>query len=315
MAQTADIEALRRAWTELYSKILPNLGLARDPAQSKWPVTLDHCFARIILDNTVGEGREQWDKRLKRPAIRNMSQEQLKSAIKMAERIRDGKDDLVALDLQSLEIRGKSEKKYKSKLSTYSATDQEKSKGDLACDGSTWKTKRPEPDDRDITCHYFKKAKTSGKQTTLSFVPSLGHSGSLPSPPVLGDEKVDLSPTLHRIYSNPALTSYRKRLYAALLSVPRGRYTTYAALSQYLKSSARAVGNGMRNNPFAPEVPCHRVLASDGSVGGFGGSWGVDGMNASKKLDLLKKEGVNFDSSGKVRGPLFKDFVDLSDGG
>ncbi len=111
------------------------------------------------------------------------------------------------------------------------------------------------------------------------------------------------------------MTPYRKRLYAALLNVPKGRHTTYTALSNFLGSSARAVGNGMRNNPFAPEVPCHRVLASDGSIGGFGGSWGVDGKYADKKLELLRKEGVKFDSQGKVFGPPFEEFGAILGGG
>ena len=114
-----------------------------------------------------------------------------------------------------------------------------------------------------------------------------------------------------RIKTHPALTPYRKRLYTALLSVPKGRYTTYAALSDFLNSSARAVGNGIRNNPLAPDVPCHRVLASDGSIGGFGGSWGVDSKNAAEKFAMLKDEGVRFDTKGKAAGTLFEDFVNL----
>ena len=123
----------------------------------------------------------------------------------------------------------------------------------------------------------------------------------------------DLSSTIAKIQAHQGLTTYRKRLYASLCSVPRGRYTTYAALSSFLDSSARAVGSGMRNNPFAPEVPCHRVLASDGTIGGFGGSWGADGKNASKKTELLKGEGVGFDSRGRVKGLPFKQFVNLLD--
>ena len=99
------IEKLRSTWTELYSRTLPSLARARDPAQLEWPVALDHCFARIILDNTVGESRDRWDTFLKRPALRNMSCEQLEKAIELAERIKSGKEDLVALNLLSLEIR------------------------------------------------------------------------------------------------------------------------------------------------------------------------------------------------------------------
>ena len=82
-------------------------------------------------------------------------------------------------------------------------------------------------------------------------------------------------------------------------------------MSDYLNSSARAVGNGMRNNPFAPEVPCHRVLAADGSLGGFYGHWGREGKYANKKLELLRNEGVRFDGRGKVVGEPFRMFSEF----
>ena len=179
----------------------------------------------------------------------------------------------------------------------------------LVNDPSLSKRKNAEIENRDAAIPSSKKAKISGQQSTLSFVPRFNQLSGLPSPSTSDDGEIGLSPVLQKIISHTGLTPYRKRLYAALLSVPKGRYTTYAALSDFLGSSARAVGNGMRNNPFAPEVPCHRVLASDGSIGGFGGSWGIDGKNASKKLEMLKEEGIKFCSNGKVRGLTFKDFV------
>ncbi|KAI3392440.1 hypothetical protein diail_5684 [Diaporthe ilicicola] len=95
--------------------------------------------------------------------------------------------------------------------------------------------------------------------------------------------------------------------------MPRGRYTTYQALADYIsetshRSSARAVGSAMRNNPFAPVVPCHRVLASDGTIGGFGGQWGEDGQHAAEKRSLLREEGVKFGGKGKVVGEAFRGF-------
>ena len=55
-------------------------------------------------------------------------------------------------------------------------------------------------------------------------------------------------------------------------------------------------------NPFAPEVPCHRVIASDGFVGGFKGDWenAPSGVNQTLKLKLLKDEGVEFTNDGKL---------------
>ena len=64
-------EALKKEWTTLYRTTLPGLAKKRSPAQPKWPVYLDHCFARIILDNAVGEDRP-WNKVLKSPAVNNV---------------------------------------------------------------------------------------------------------------------------------------------------------------------------------------------------------------------------------------------------
>lgn len=66
----------------------------------------------------------------------------------------------------------------------------------------------------------------------------------------------------------------------------------------------------MRRNPFAPEVPCHRVLASGGGLGGFMGSWGrkgEEGKNDGRKLGLLEQEGVVFEG-GKVKGGVWEGF-------
>jgi methylated-DNA-[protein]-cysteine S-methyltransferase len=120
---------------------------------------------------------------------------------------------------------------------------------------------------------------------------------------------------LHRISLHPTLTPFRRRVYRTLLSVPPGRWTTYSAMAKYLGSSARAVGNAMRTNPFAPEVPCHRVLAADGRLGGYKGEWKVDGHKASgsfseEKMIRLMEEGVKF-ADGKVVGVCFYEFVDL----
>ncbi|KIM63021.1 hypothetical protein SCLCIDRAFT_118395, partial [Scleroderma citrinum Foug A] len=78
--------------------------------------------------------------------------------------------------------------------------------------------------------------------------------------------------------------------------IPRGRVTTYkdvcAALGQ---GSPRSVGTALRNNPFAPMVPCHRVVASSCYIGGYLGEWGV---KCQMKFDMLAKEGVEFTLDG-----------------
>jgi len=109
-----------------------------------------------------------------------------------------------------------------------------------------------------------------------------------------------------------AVTTYQERVYTLLKQIPTGRVTTYKALSDALASSPRAIGGALRNNPFAPEVPCHRCIASTGYIGGFQGDWqdAPSGLNVEKKLALLKKEGVEFDARGVIvdRKRVWRDF-------
>lgn len=304
----SEIENLRDEWTTLCSHTLPKLAEARDSAQRKWPVTLDHCFVRIILDNTIGHGLQRWDNVLQKPAGRNMDEQQLRDAIKLGQRIQSGEVSLCHLDEVSLRCRGNNEWKYGS---------ESVNKPVKSTVGSQKRTAKHMDDPTDNT---RKKLKTEKYQSTLQF-----QSKTKPAEPHMpssteGDEQKKIHQNnehlqfiIRRIQSHPTLTPYRKKLYTTLLSVPRGRYTTYAAMSAYLGSSARAVGNGMRNNPFAPEVPCHRVLAADRSIGGFHGEWGKDGKYAAKKIGLLRGEGVRFDGSGKVVGVPFRDFHTFQD--
>lgn len=60
------------------------------------------------------------------------------------------------------------------------------------------------------------------------------------------------------------VSEYQTRVYTLLQQIPEGRITSYAALARALKSSPRAVGGALRSNPFAPEIPCHRCIASSG---------------------------------------------------
>jgi len=80
---------------------------------------------------------------------------------------------------------------------------------------------------------------------------------------------------------------FHYRVYHILRRVPRGKVTTYAALARVAgrPRAARAIGNAMNRNPYAPTVPCHRVVRSDGMVGGF-----ARGTRA--KARLLLREGV-----------------------
>lgn len=119
-----------------------------------------------------------------------------------------------------------------------------------------------------------------------------------------------MAPQLARIAASTK-TPFQKRVLALLCQVPRGSVTTYGLLAAHLGSSPRAVGNAMRENPFAPAVPCHRVVATGGGLGGFKGAWPKDGVGLTLDLKraLLRGEGVRVDARGKVVGTPFGGFV------
>lgn len=115
------------------------------------------------------------------------------------------------------------------------------------------------------------------------------------------------------------VTEYQTRVYTLLQQIPEGRITSYAAMARVLNSSPRAVGGALRSNPFAPDVPCHRCIASTGVriryeftgvamadekqfIGGFKGDWEKvpSGQNQESKLKLLAEEGVKFDKDGML---------------
>ena len=110
------------------------------------------------------------------------------------------------------------------------------------------------------------------------------------------------------------LTTFQKRVYVALTRIPSGRVTTYAGLANYLDcKSSQAVGQALKRNPFAPEIPCHRVIKSNTfHIGGFMGK--TEGDEIVKKTRLLKEEGVEFDSSGVlIDRKLIHSFADDSE--
>ena len=89
------------------------------------------------------------------------------------------------------------------------------------------------------------------------------------------------------------VTPFQKCVYAAISRIPRGRVSTYKLVAQAIGCGApRAVGQALKVNPFAPKVPCHRVIASDLRIGGFQGKTG--GAAVRRKLALLAGEGVRF---------------------
>jgi methylated-DNA-[protein]-cysteine S-methyltransferase len=80
--------------------------------------------------------------------------------------------------------------------------------------------------------------------------------------------------------------SFNERVWNVCRKVPKGKITTYKLLAEALGSKAyRAVGNALNKNPYSPQVPCHRVVKSDGSLGGFA-------RGAALKKKMLEKEGI-----------------------
>ncbi len=81
---------------------------------------------------------------------------------------------------------------------------------------------------------------------------------------------------------------FNDKVYALCKKIPRGKVTTYKEIGRCLNTKAyRAIGNALRKNPYAPKIPCHRVVRSDGSVGGYEGK-----TNSKKKKEMLRKEGM-----------------------
>ena len=79
-----------------------------------------------------------------------------------------------------------------------------------------------------------------------------------------------------------------------LMEVPKGKVTTYRELAHALGTKAyRAVGQAMNRNPHLMKVPCHRVIKSNGEVGGY--ALGID-----RKKELLKMEGVQVEANGRI---------------
>ena len=92
-------------------------------------------------------------------------------------------------------------------------------------------------------------------------------------------------------------TSFQKRVWFEILKIPVGKVTTYKniALNISQKRSSRAVANACGKNPILETIPCHRVVRSDGFLGGYSGRGGM-----KRKRKLLEDEGHEFDSNCRI---------------
>ena len=90
-----------------------------------------------------------------------------------------------------------------------------------------------------------------------------------------------------------------EKVYEMASRIPRGKVTTYAVIASCVGTHPRVVAMALKRNPRPIEIPCHRVIRSDRSIGGYtpGGP--------EVKMALLKEEGIRFDHDGRV----LKEFV------
>lgn len=84
-------------------------------------------------------------------------------------------------------------------------------------------------------------------------------------------------------------TAFQHDVWRALMRIPRGQVRTYAQIARDAghPDAVRAVANAIGKNPCPPDIPCHRVIRSDGKIGGYSASGGI-----AKKIELLKSEGA-----------------------
>jgi len=83
------------------------------------------------------------------------------------------------------------------------------------------------------------------------------------------------------------LTNFQRRVLLECAKIPKGKTITYAELARRIgrPRAARAVGNALAINPLAPLIPCHRVVRSDGGLGGYSAKGGT-----GRKSYLLSRE-------------------------
>jgi len=84
-------------------------------------------------------------------------------------------------------------------------------------------------------------------------------------------------------------TKFQLKVWRYLMKIPKGKTKTYLEIAKAIgkPSAFRAVANAVGKNPFPPKIPCHRVIRSDGSMGGYSGKGGI-----KKKKILLQSEGI-----------------------
>jgi len=159
-----------------------------------------------------------------------------------------------------------------------------------------WSVYRIEPR---ICCILLSKPEMSAEKAIKGFFPDSAAS-SCPEINILVDQieaflngaNIQFSLDVVRL---DFCSAFQQKVLRAEHAIPRGRVSTYHLIAKDLKNpnGARAVGNALASNPFPIVIPCHRVIRSDGALGGYQGG-------LKMKRTLLEMEGVEFRDAGHV---------------
>ncbi len=135
-----------------------------------------------------------------------------------------------------------------------------------------------------------------GRVLHLRFAEGPESAAPAPPDPIAGPLRAWLAGDLAALAAVPAEprgTPFQRAVWAELRRVPPGQTRTYGELARRLGTGPRAVGAACRANPLLLVVPCHRVVAASGALGGYAGG-------VARKAALLRHEGVRFDARGRV---------------
>ena len=93
-------------------------------------------------------------------------------------------------------------------------------------------------------------------------------------------------------------TQFQVKVWKQIKKIPKGKVTTYKKIAKKIgyPSAIRAVANACGKNPYAPLIPCHRVIKSDFKIGGYSGKGGI-----KKKIKLLKNEKIDINQLFKYK--------------
>lgn len=95
--------------------------------------------------------------------------------------------------------------------------------------------------------------------------------------------------------------NFKEKVFKEVLKIPKGKTKTYKQIADKLKTSPRAIAKILSTNLYPIKIPCHRVICSNGKIGGYTYK---GKFNPKKKIQLLKKEGINIKPKNQKNKPL-----------